>query len=216
MRASTYDWRTLYDRELLYAGPLFIHQFSHIWIDFRGIQDAYMRDRRIDYFENSRRATYVHQQYANANPLRYVAYGENSWGLTASEGPGPATYMIDGKKRRFFGYKARGAPDGPDDGSIAPWAAAASLPFAPEIVQPTLAHFEALKLRESNDYGFKATFNATLADKSRPSRFWVSPFHLGSQPGADRVDAREPPQRPHLDAPASVRLSPRRASPRGL
>ena len=180
---STYDWRTLYDRELLYAGPLFIHQFSHIWIDFRGIQDAYMRDRRIDYFENSRRATYVHQQYANANPLRYVAYGENSWGLTASEGPGPATYMIDGKKRRFFGYKARGAPDGPDDGSIAPWAAAASLPFAPEIVQPTLAHFEALKLRESNDYGFKATFNATLADKSRPSRFWVSPFHLGVNQG---------------------------------
>ena len=96
--ASTYDWRTIYDHELLYAGPLFIHQFSHIWIDFRGIQDDYMRDKRIDYFENSRRATYVHQQYAIANPARYDAYGENSWGITASDGPGPATYKIKGEK----------------------------------------------------------------------------------------------------------------------
>ena len=62
------------------------------------------------------------------------AYGENCWGITASDGPGPATYMIKGKRRRFFGYKARGVPEGPDDGSIAPWAVAASLPFAPEIV----------------------------------------------------------------------------------
>ena len=76
------------------CGPLSIHQFSHIWIDFRGIQDDYMRDRRIDYFENSRRATYVHQQYAIANPDQYDAYGENSWGLTATDGPGPGTYMM--------------------------------------------------------------------------------------------------------------------------
>ena len=88
--------------------------------------------------------------------------------------------MIKGKKRRFFGYRARGAPYGPDDGSIAPWAVAASLPFSPEIVQPTLAHFETLKLRENNAYGFKATFNATVA--SRPVRrdLWISPFHSAS------------------------------------
>jgi len=180
---STYHWRTLYDHELLYAGPLFIHQFSHIWIDFRGIQDDYMRGRGIDYFENSRRATYVQQQYAIANPARYDAYGENSWGLTASDGPGPATCMIEGKKRRFFGYRARGAPDGPDDGSIAPWAVAASLPFAPGIVQPTLAHFETLKLRENNAYGFKATFNATAASRRGPSRLWISPFHFAINQG---------------------------------
>ena len=181
--ASTYDWRTIYDHELLYAGPLFIHQFSHIWIDFRGLQDDYMRDKRIDYFENSRRATYVHQRYAIANPARYDAYGENCWGITASDGPGPATYKIKGKKRRFFGYESRGAPDGPDDGSIAPWAVAASLPFAPEIVQPALTHFEALKLRENNAYGFKATFNATMADRSGPSRLWISPFHFAINQG---------------------------------
>jgi hypothetical protein len=180
---STYDWRTIYGHELLYAGPLFIHQFSHIWIDFRGLQDEFMRGKRIDYFENSRRATFVHQQYAIANPAGYDAYGEFSWGLTASDGPGPGTCTIEGRKRRFFGYKARGAPDGPDDGSIAPWAVAASLPFAPEIVQPTLAHFETLKLRENNAYGFKATFNATVADGSRRSQLWISPYHFGINQG---------------------------------
>ncbi len=180
---STYDWRTLYDHGHVYAGPLFIHQFSHIWIDFQGIQDDYMRSRQIDYFENSRRATYVHKLYAIANPAQYEGYGENSWGITASDGPGPATTMIKGKRRRFFGYEARGAPFGPDDGSIAPWAVAASLPFAPEIVQPALAHFETLQLRENNAYGFKATFNATMAHRSGPSRLRVSPFHFGINQG---------------------------------
>ena len=103
--------------------------------------------------------------------------------FTASDGPGPATYMIKGKKRRFFGYKARGTPYGPDDGSIAPWAVAASLPFAPEIVQPTLTHFETLKLRENNAYGFKATFNATMASRCGPSQLWISPFHFGINQG---------------------------------
>jgi len=180
---STYDWRTIYDYELLYAGPLFIHQFSHIWIDFREIQDDFMRGKGIDYFENSRRATHVHRQYAIDNPSDFSAYNENSWGFTASDGPGPATYTIKGKKRRFFGYKARGAPYGPDDGSIAPWAVAASLPFAPEIVQPSLTHFETLELCRNNPYGFKATFNATMADRSGSSRLWISPFHFGINQG---------------------------------
>ncbi|MBA2564918.1 MAG: hypothetical protein H0V09_05795, partial [Gemmatimonadetes bacterium] len=60
--ASTYRWKKLYGHEFVYAGPLFIHQLSHIWIDFRGIKDEYMRATGIDYFENSRRATYVQQQ----------------------------------------------------------------------------------------------------------------------------------------------------------
>ncbi len=180
---STYDWRTIYGHELLYAGPLFIHQFSHIWIDLRGIRDDYMRGKRIDYFENSRRATHVQRRYAIDNPAGFSAYGENCWGITASDGPGPATHRIKGKGRRFFGYKARGVPEGPDDGSIAPWAAAASLPFAPEIVAPALQHFETLRLRENNAYGFKATFNATIADRSSQSRPWISPYHFGINQG---------------------------------
>ena len=180
---ATYQSRKVYDQEYLYAGPLFTHQFPHVWVDFRGIQDEYMRAKRSDYFDNSRRATHVHRQYAIANPGRFSGYGENAWGITASDGPGPATYRIKGKKRRFFGYEARGAPDGPDDGSLAPWAVAASLPFAPEIVAPALRYFEALKLRESNPYGFKATFNATIGERSHPPQLWVSPFHFGINQG---------------------------------
>jgi hypothetical protein len=181
--AATYQSRTFYDLEFLYAGPLFTHQFPHVWVDFRGIQDEYMRAKRSDYFENSRRATHIQRQYAIANPGRFSGYGENAWGITASDGPGPATYRIKGEKRRFFDYEARGAPEGPDDGSLAPWAVAASLPFAPEIVAPALQYFDALKLRESNPYGFKATFNATIAERFDPPHRWVSPFHFGINQG---------------------------------
>ena len=135
---STYRWEHCYGYEYLYAGPLFTHQLSHIWIDFRGIQDAFMRAKGIDYFENSRRATYVQQQYAMDNPLKFAGYGRNCWGITASDGPGPDTIKVSGIERQFFGYLGRGVPYGPDDGTIAPWAAVASLPFAPEIVLPTI------------------------------------------------------------------------------
>ena len=180
---STYEWRKIYDHEFLYSGPLFTHQISHLWIDFRGIQDAYMRGKSIDYFENSRRATYIQRQYAIENPAKFDAYGANCWGITASDGPGPAIRTIKGRQRQFFGYDARGVPDGPDDGSIAPWAVVASLPFAPEIVLPALEYFEKLKLRENNPYGFKATFNATFVERSDPFQRWVSPFHYGLNQG---------------------------------
>lgn len=66
---SVYRWVTVCDTPFLYAGPLFTHQLSHVWIDLRGIQDAFMRERGIDYFENSRRAAFVQQQqHAIRNP----------------------------------------------------------------------------------------------------------------------------------------------------
>jgi hypothetical protein len=135
---STYAWKSIYDYEFLYAGSLFIHQYSHVWVDFRTIQDEYMREKGIDYFENSRRATYIQQQYAIRNPLGFGHHCKCCWGFTASDGPGPATLTIDGIERQFYDYLARGVPYGPDDGTIAPWAAVASLPFAPEIVLPTI------------------------------------------------------------------------------
>src|SRR5688572_2027816 len=137
---STYRWKKLYGQEFLYGAPLFMHQLSHLWIDFRGIQDAFMRRRATDYFENSRRATYVNQRYAIRNPRGFRDYGPYAWGITASNGPGPTTRRVRGVTRRFLGYVARGVPNGPDDGTLAPWAVAASLPFAPEIVLPTLEH----------------------------------------------------------------------------
>ena len=108
---------------------------------------------------------------------------ELSYMPTTLASGGPATCRIKGKERRFFGYLARGVPDGPDDGTIAPWAVVASLPFAPEIVLSVLRWFDELKLREAGPYGFKATFNPTYAKKSAQAPLWVSPCHLGLNQG---------------------------------
>ena len=86
---KSYRWRRIYGREFVYAGPLFIHQLSHLWIDFRGIRDAYMRERGSDYFENSRHATYVQRNMPSAIRAADPGYGESCWGVTASDGPGP-------------------------------------------------------------------------------------------------------------------------------
>jgi len=183
--ASTYRWEHCYGQEYLYAGPLFTHQLSHVWIDFRGIRDAFMRDKGIDYFENSRRATYVQQQYAIDNPLRFKDYGRHCWGITASEGPGPDSIKINGIERQFFDYVGRGVPYGPDDGTLAPWALVASLPFAPEIVLPALDYcVHQAKLTKFNSYGFKASFNPSHPGASgNPYGWWVSPWHLGLNQG---------------------------------
>ena len=181
---STYAWKTLYEHEFVYAGPLFIHQLPHIWIDFRGIQDSYVREKGLDYFENSRRATYVQREYAIRNPREFALYSKDCWGLTASDGPGPATVKVGGVQRRFFDYLARGAPLGPDDGTVAPWAVVASLPFAPEIVLPALRYFvDTLHLEEPHEYGFKATFNATYPVPSGNEYGWVSPWNFGLNQG---------------------------------
>ncbi|MDQ2666657.1 MAG: hypothetical protein M3Z05_11675, partial [Gemmatimonadota bacterium] len=77
---SSYQWKGVYGYEFIHAGSLFIHQYSHIWVDFREIQDDYTRARGVDYFENSRRATYVQREYAIRNPGEFVGYGEHFWG----------------------------------------------------------------------------------------------------------------------------------------
>ncbi|MCY7305229.1 MAG: hypothetical protein LH632_03580 [Rhodoferax sp.] len=182
---STYEWKTIYGHELLYGGSLFIHQYSHIWLDMRGIQDTFARDKGIDYCENSRRATYVQREYAIRNPLGFAGYGENFWGLTASDGPGWTTRRIQGIERNFFDYTARGAPYGPDDGTVAPWAVAASLPFAPEIVLPSLQHFQDVYPQVTGEYCFKCSFNLSFLDagESGGPTGWASPYHFGINVG---------------------------------
>jgi hypothetical protein len=182
---ATFRWEHGYGFDYLYAGPLFIHQLSHVWIDFRGLQDTYMRSKDIDYFENSRRATYVQQRYAMENPRGFDGYGEHCWGITASEGPGPSTLELDGIERRFEDYVARGVPYGPDDGTLAPWAVVASLPFAPEIVLPTLAFcIHQAKLKTSESYGFKASYNPTFPGTPDGAfGWWISPWHFGLNEG---------------------------------
>ena len=180
---ATYQWKKIYGRELLYSGPLFTHQLSHLWVDFRGIRDAFMRERGSDYFENSRQATFVQQEYAIRNPLGFEGYGEYCWGFTACDGPGWTTRMVNGVERQFYDYIARGAPFGPDDGTVAPWVVVASLPFAPEIVIPSVRHFAGLNLGMTTPYGFKPSFNESFAVEESPTGWWVTPHHFGIDQG---------------------------------
>ncbi len=148
----TYSWETHYGQSFVVFPPHFGHQYSHCWIDFRGIADDYLRDRGIDYFENSRQAALAQRAYAIANPGGFPGYGENVWGLTACDGPG-----TPGK----FGYMARGGPPPEnDDGTIAPTAAGASLPFTPTESLAALRHFyHQFRERIWCGYGFRDAFN---------------------------------------------------------
>jgi hypothetical protein len=177
---STYRWKKIYGVELLHGSALFMHQLSHLWLDLRGIQDAFMREKGIDYFENSRRAVLVQQLYAMRNPKRFMGYGEHGWGITASNGPGPATRRIKGSTRRFLGYAARGVPYGPDDGTLAPWVVAAALPFAPDLVRTTLRSFQTA-YRTENKYGLVCSINPTFPARSR--RGWISRNHFALDQG---------------------------------
>ena len=166
----TYAWGEFYGQEHLNFAPLFGHQYSHIWIDTRGIKDEYMRGKGIDYFENSRRATLSQRAYAIDNPMRWKGYDADVWGLTASSGPTDATHTIDGVERTFHTYWARGAAmkDIRDDGTIAPTAVGGSIPFAPE---ETIAALKAMRDRYGEhvfrSHGFVNAFNPTL-DRAIP------------------------------------------------
>ena len=178
----SYQWKCVYGYEYLYAGPLFIHQFMHAWIDFRGLQDDFMREKSIDYFENSRRATYVQREYCRRNSQGFECRSELSWGITACDGPGPCVRRIKHRKMRFFGYHARGVPFGPDDGTVSAGAAVASLPFAPEIVLPTIEYFLKTEVGRRDPCGFAASFNPMFGD-STPQGFWRSKHNYGLNHG---------------------------------
>ena len=184
-------WGSHWGQEHLNLAPMFGHQYSHMWIDFRGIHEPFIASKRIDYFENSRRATLAQRAYAEANPNRCAGYGGDIWGLTACDGPGDFTQTIDGVPRQFFSYSARG-PGERDDGTIAPTAAAASIAFAPEIALPAI---EAMHARYGRgiwgQYGFLDAFNPTLVTTDNPLKHgrivpgigWVDNDYLGIDQG---------------------------------
>ena len=190
------NWGSFQGYEHLGFEPLFGHQFSHTWVDFRGLQDAYMRSRGLDYFENSRRATYSQRAYAIANPAGWIGYGANMWGLTACDGPGHMDVAdATGKIRSFRDYYARGAGltrYAFDDGTIAPTAAVSSIAFAPEIAIPAA---EEMHRRHGAQiygrYGFVDSFNPSftatgvkLSDgQVLPGFGWVSTDYLGIDQG---------------------------------
>ena len=88
---SGYTWGTYYGQTFIPFSPLFGHQYSHCWIDFRHIADSYMNSHNSTYFENSRRAALAQVQYAVLNPGGFAGYSSTIWGLTACDGPTAAT-----------------------------------------------------------------------------------------------------------------------------
>jgi len=161
------QWKLFMGYLFLNFPPLFGHQYTHVWIDFRAIQDEFMRSKGIDYFENSRRATYANRAYCIANPNKFKGYHALSWGLTASDDP--------------WGYRAHGASGGPwdDNGTIAPTAPGGSIPFAPEICIPTLRYmYDSVHVGDNylwGEYGFKDAYNL--------SQNWIASDYIGIDQG---------------------------------
>ena len=183
---ATYRWAKYFESEFISFGPLFGHQYSHCWVDFRGIQDVYMRGKGIDYAENSRRATFAHREYGRTNPDGWNGYSDHLWGWSACDGPGWVTQEINGAKKTFMGYGARGVSFDwvSDDGTIAPTAVGGSVAFAPEICIPTLkAMRDVYDGRLFGQYGFIDAFNLSFVDAETGRQGWFDHDYLGIDQG---------------------------------
>jgi hypothetical protein len=147
---SWYAWqRPFYQYgkyEFISGGPLFTHQYSQAWIDFRNRRDRGF----VDFFLNSVNATRANEQYSLNLDLPNT-FGKNIWGITASDGP--KGYRIYGEIKAFD----------PVDGTVAPAAAGGSLMFTPDISIPALkAIQERFGDRVFGRYGFVDGYNPTL------------------------------------------------------
>ena len=142
--------------------PLFMHQYAHAWIDYRNRRET--RGDRIDYFDNSIKATLAHRAFCINLAREFPAFGPNVWGITAS----------DSAK----GYLAWGGPprDADIDGTLVPSAAGGSLMFAPEISVVALRTMkEKYGERIYGSYGFVDAFN--------PKTGWVDSDVIGINVG---------------------------------
>ncbi len=182
---ETYPRDTFFGQQNVQFDPLFGHQYSHIWIDFRGIRDSFMVAYDDDYFENSRKATLSNRAYCIANPLKWQGYGVNQWGLTACDGPVNKKITIDGTERQFFDYRARGAASIQivDDGTIAPTAAGGSFVFTPKESEACLEHLWNNYYPDIvGEFGFKDAFNLTYKDVKNQNG-WFDIDYLGIDQG---------------------------------
>jgi hypothetical protein len=144
-----YPWGTFYGQTFVPFPPLFGHEYSHCWIDFRHLSDGYMNSHNTTYFENSRRAALAEVAYCSTAP--HLGYSSTIWGLTACDGP---------NRDGYAGYAARGLPPGLDDGTIAPTAAGGAMAFTPEYSLPTLrAFYASYRVHIWSEYGFRDAFN---------------------------------------------------------
>jgi hypothetical protein len=171
-KASWYAWKrpmiSYAGRTYITGGPLFIHQYSHAWIDFRGRQEK--QAPFTDFFKNSVDAVYAHRAFCVDLAKDFPGYGENFWGITAS----------DSEK----GYVAWGGPprEAAIDGTIVPYAAGGSLMLAPEIALPAvLAMHDKFGAKIYGRYGFADAFN--------PNNGWIAPDVIGIDVGITLLSA---------------------------
>ena len=160
-------WNAWHRPEVNYGGysyidaeaPLFIHQYSHAWFDFRRQHDGH-----ADYFRNSAVATLVHRRFCTDLREEFPHYSNELWGITASESP--------------QGYVVWGGPprQGPIDGSVVPCAVGGSLPFMPRDAIATLSGMrERFGSRAWGRYGFTDAFN--------PATGWSARDYVGINTG---------------------------------
>lgn len=172
--SSWYAWERPWQeyggyRYLASVSPLFIHQFSHAWVDYRNRREY--RPPFVNYFENSVSATRAQQKFfAEVLSREFPKYGPHMWGLTSSDSQG--------------GYIAWGAPPRHDrtDGSVVPCAAAGSLMFTPDISLPTLKKMK-------NEYGGKVYGKYGFVDAFNPHNGWVNGDVLGIDLGITILSA---------------------------
>lgn len=185
-------WKSMDGETFLTFGPQFAHQYTAIWVDFRGITSGFMAIHHTDFFENGERATFAQQRFAMDNPHHWAGYNKDIWGLTACDGPGDVLAPYHGHRREFHSYAARGiTSDDVDDGTLAPTAMVGSLPFAPTIVTDSMVAL----MRKYGDiiytrYGFLDSFNPSFNDAALaelghviPGRGWVDGDFIGIDQG---------------------------------
>lgn len=146
-------------RTFIQCPPLFTHQYTQAWFDFRGLSDA-----GVNYWQNSIDATLAQREWCAAKTVDFPEWSREIWGVTASDGP--------------RGYSAHGVPFGPHDefdGTIAPCAAGGSLPFAPRECMSALLKIWVVGPKLWGRYGFVDAFN--------PRNGWVSTDVVGIDVG---------------------------------
>jgi hypothetical protein len=135
------------------ATPLFVHQYSHAWFDFRDRHDKY-----ADYFRNSVRATQAHRLYCMQLSKEFPWYGPNMWGVTSSDSR--------------TGYRVWGSPTHPPDGTLVPCASGGSLVFLPQLSGAVLQNMY-------DRYGKHAWTKYGFVDAFHPGQGWYNRDVIG-------------------------------------
>jgi hypothetical protein len=156
------------DYKYVGLSPLFTHQYSHVFVDYRGKREK--RGTKIDWFENSVTATRAHRQFCINLAKEFPGYNESIWGITSSNSA--------------KGYKAWGGPPSKanPDGTVVPCAAGGSLMLAPDICLPAL---KAMK----QQFGDKIYGRYGFTDAFHPTNDWASADVLGLDTGITLLSA---------------------------